>query len=261
MNPKYAWIPLLFAVCYHASFADERFPDSDIQWILEQYHVSEPTSLIPDEGLAGWTRYGGGQIANPSKWTNQDRKLVFEYSERTQTFQGRDIVTEKQYTNFVLDFVWMASRGCNSGIKYRIKNFGDTGLPEARYWLGCEFQILDTFHHIEVDGDPILSAASLYELFAPNKGTKKLNPFGEVNTGRIIVMNNHIEHWLNGKKVMQCEVGSDAWQQAVAKSKFSDEQGVGFGFGENASGFISLQDHGNTITFEKIVIREIGAKK
>jgi len=256
MFRKVTLFPLLFAAFCLLSHADERFPDIDIQWIFDQYQVAEPVSLIPTEYLTGWTRYGGGKLADQSKWRSQEGKIILEFSEKTRDFQGGDIVTAKQYTNFVLDFAWIASQRCNSGIKYRVKDFGSTGARLARGWLGCEYQILN-------DGTSSgrESTASLYHIFAPDSTKKKVNPHGEINTGRIIVLDNHIEHWLNGEKVMQCEVGSDTWKEAVKKSKFIKDNGEFFGFGENPTGFIILQDHGHTVTFEKLVIREIGSKK
>ena len=267
MSRKIALVSLIgVALCFWAVAAEE-FPDADIQWILDQYKVSEPVSLIAAEGLTGWTRTGGGEIAPQSKWTNKEGKLTLEFSERTKDFQGGDIVTAKQYTNFVLDFSWNAARRCNSGIKYRVKDFGATGATHARGWLGCEYQILDDFNRGEgASDDGRFASASLYFVFAPDKDAKKLNPHGEKNTGRIIVLDNRIEHWLNGKKVLQCEVGNEAWKQAIVDSKFAKAEGEGyaersFGFGENRTGFLLLQDHGGSITFEKIVIREIGEKR
>ena len=246
----------LAAFCYSA-VADERFPDSDIQWILDQYQVSAPVSLIPAEGLTGWTRTNARPIAEQSKWTNRDGTLVFENSENTRDLQGGDVVTAKQYTNFVFDFVWVASRRCNSGIKYRLKDFGDTGASHARGWLGPEYQILD-----DGTNNDRGSTASLYHVIAPDGSKKKLNPHGEANTGRIVVLDNHIEHWLNGVKIMHCEVGSDAWKEAIAASKFTrDNNGGCFGFGANPTGFILLQDHGSTVIFGKLTIREIGDKR
>ena len=262
MFPRFAFFPLLLVTFCFSAFADERFPDSDIQWILDQYQVSEPVSLIPAEGLAGWTKYNARPIAAQAKWINRDGKLVLEHSNRTRNFQGGDIVTAEQYTNFVLDFAWIATQRCNSGIKYRFKNFGPTG-GEVNGWLGCEYQILDDFNRGEgTSSGGLYSTASLYDLFAPDMEKKKLKPHGEVNTGRIVVLDNRIEHWLNGEKVLQCEVGNDAWKQAIARSKFARKDAKpGEGFGENPTGFIMLQDHGNSITFEKIAIREIGDKK
>ena len=261
MFPKFAFIPLLFIVFCFSGAADDRFPNSDIQWILDQYQVSGPVSLIPAEGLAGWTRQGGGKISNPSKWSNQGGKILFEQSDKTRRMPGGNIITAKQYTNFILDFAWVATKGCNSGIKYRYKNFGE-GQGWRSRWYGCEYQILDDFNRDEgTREDGQWSAASLYNVFAPDKTQKKLNLFGEVNTGRIVVLDNHIEHWLNGKKVLECQVGSEEWEKAVAQSKFAEDESNVKGFGENPTGFLMLQDHGNTVTFETLVIREIGQKK
>ena len=262
MIRKFSFATMSFAAFCLISVAAERFPDSDIQWILDQYHVSEPVSLIPAEKLVGWTWHNGREITR-ARWSVQDGKLVFDHSDSTRNLPGGDIVTAKQYGNFVLDFVWMVSQGCNSGLKYRLKNFPKTETSETHGWLGCEYQLLDDFNRGEGSkADSRWSTASLYDVFGPDKGKKRLNPHGQVNTGRIVVLDNHIEHWLNGEKVLQCEVGSEAWKNAVAQSKFQrDDAKAGEGFGENPIGFISLQDHGNTITFEKIVIREIGKKK
>jgi len=265
MIRRITFFPVLLAAFCLSAFADDRFPNSDIQWILDQYQVSEPASLIPAEGLAGWTWHYGKEI-NQAKWSNQDGKLFLDRSNRTRDLPGGDLVTAKQYTNFVLDFAWVATRGCNSGIKYRLKDFGAEGA-KVNYsndfgWLGCEYQILDDPNNGEGSKDDgRWSTASLYSVFAPDTEKKKLNPNGQVNTGRIVVLDNHIEHWLNGEKVLQYEVGSETWKNAIGKSKFWREDAKAPGFGENPSGFLMLQDHQNTITFEKVIIREIGSKK
>ncbi|MDR1053030.1 MAG: DUF1080 domain-containing protein, partial [Planctomycetaceae bacterium] len=100
------------------------------------------------------------------------------------------------------------------------------------------------------------SAASLYSTIAASKD-KKLNPHGQPNSGRIIVTDEHIEHWLNGEKVLEYNLNSDDWKNAFAKSKYAKAEG----FAKNKKGFIMLQDHGNKITFTKINIREIKPKK
>ena len=266
MFQKIALFAPLFAVFLLSAIADEPFPDRDIQWILDRYNVSAPVSLIPAEGFDGWTKHYGEKIPDQWKWTNKKGQFSLDYSNPTQELPGGDIVTAKQYANFVLDFVWIATKGCNSGIKYRLKDFGPDGA-KVNYsqdfgWLGCEYQILDDPNNGEGDNDDgRWSAASLYSVFAPDKAKKKLNPFGKINTGRIVVLDSHIEHWLNGEKVLEYEVGSEVWKNAIAKSKFSRPDAKAEGFGENPSGFIMLQDHQNTIIFEKVVIREIGGKK
>ena len=239
-----------------------QFPDSDIQWILNQYQVTEPVSLIPTEGLTGWTLTNARRIPQPAKWSVQDGKMVLEHSDRTRSLPGGNLITAKQYTNFVLDFAWVAPQRCNNGIKYRVKDFPKTEDSQVSGWLGCEYQILDDFNRGEgFRDDGRWSTASLYDLFGPDKEKKKLNSHGEVNTGRIVVLDNRVEHWLNGLKVLQCEVGSDAWKSAVARSKFARETKPGEGFGENPTGFIMITDHGDSISFETVVVREIGEKK
>ena len=257
MSRKIALFPLLFVGLCLSAIADEAFPNADIQWILDQYNVSEPVSLIPVEGFAGWTKSGGAKIPDLSKWTNKEGKFTLEFSDNTADYPGGDIVTAKEYTNFVLDFVWIASEKCNSGIKYRFKKFVNPSNNSSS-WLGCEYQILDDAKSTNQGKG---STASLYEMFAPDKEKKRLNPHGEVNTGRIVVLDKHIEHWLNGEKVLVCEVGNDAWKKAYAESKFPTLQVNPEGFGENPTGFLMLQDHGRSITFEKIIIREIGQKR
>ena len=257
MSRKIVFSLLLFAAFCFSAIAAEDFPDADIRWILDQYNVSEPVSLIPVEGFAGWTKSGGAKIPDQSKWTNKEGKLVLEYSDSTEDYAGGEIVTAKQYTNFVLDFAWIASEKCNSGIKYRFKKFVNPDKNTSS-WLGCEYQILDDGKSTNQGKG---STASLYEMFAADKEKKRLNPHGEVNTGRIIVLDTHIEHWLNGEKVLVCVVGNDAWKKAYAESKFPTLQVNPEGFGENPTGFLMLQDHGRAISFEKIIIREIGEKR
>ena len=244
MFSKFTFI-LLFAAFALPALADD-IPD-------------QPVSLIPADGsLDGWTKHYGKAIPPKSKWTNEAGKLVLDQSRNAD---GGDIVTAREYTNFVLDFTWVASKSCNSGIKYRLKDFGKDGA-KVNYssdfgWLGCEYQILDTANGEEKNSDGRWATASVYSVFAPDKEKKHLNPAGERNTGRIVVLDNHVEHWLNGEKVLEYEVGSDAWKDAVSKSKFYRDDAKAEGFGENPAGFIMLQDHGNSITFEKVEIREI----
>ena len=245
---------------------DKELPDAGIQWILEQYNVSEPVSLIPTEGLGGWTKPYGAKLPAQSKWINNGGKLILDRSDRTKNDVGGDLVTAKQYGNFILDFAWIATEGCNSGIKFRLKDFGADGAKvncsKTFGWLGCEYQILDDFNNAEGTKDKgQWSTASLYSVFAPDKEKKHLNPHGQLNTGRIIVLDNYIEHWLNGERVLQYEVSSDSWKTALSQSKYHREDAKAEGFGENSKGFIMLQDHWNTIIFEKIVIREIGEKR
>ena len=120
--------------------------------------------------------------------------------------------------------------------------------------IGLEFQLLDDENHpdakLGVGGNRTIG--SLYDLIPPLAG-KVVNPVGEWNHARILAKNNHIEHWLNGKKVVEYERGTQIYRALVQKSKYA----VYPGFGEAAEGHILLQDHGNSVSFRNIKIKEI----
>ncbi|MDR1485813.1 MAG: DUF1080 domain-containing protein [Planctomycetaceae bacterium] len=239
------------------SFGTE--PDnSSPKWLTDKYEVSEPVSLIPQKNLEGWTTYNGKEPAK-GKWKNENGKLVCAGSKNNHL--NGDIVSKKEYENFILDFVWIISKGGNSGIKYKLKDFGKIGAKinqnDSFSWLGCEYQILDDDNNREgKSNNNKNSAASLYSTIAPNKN-KKLNPHEQPNSGKIIVAGEHIEHWLNGEKVLEYNLNSDDWKNAHKKSKYARAED----FAKNKTGFIMLQDHGNKIIFTKLTIRELKTKK
>lgn len=232
--------------------------NNGIEWIVDKYKVSEPISLIPQKNLEGWTAHYGKEPAK-GKWILEDGKLTCGGSKNNHL--NGDLVSKNEYENFILDFEWINSQGGNSGIKYKLKDFGKIGATinqsDTFGWLGCEYQILDDDNNREGKSNKGKnSAASLYSTIAASKD-KKLNPHGQPNSGRIIVTDEHIEHWLNGEKVLEYNLNSDDWKNAFAKSKYAKAEG----FAKNKKGFIMLQDHGNKITFTKINIREIKPKK
>jgi hypothetical protein len=194
------------------------------------------TSLIQQNSLDGWTTINGKVSGNA--WSVDGGVLHLNG-------KGGDVMTEREYKNFVLDFTWTIAKGGNSGIKYRFKKFDGKG------WLGLEYQVLDDFNTKE--GEKLKNnTATLYDIL-PTNGSKILKPNDELNHGRIIVNGNRIEHWLNGRKVVDVRVGSETWKKAVAASKFNNIAG----FGENAVGRIMVQDHGCEVRFHDISIREI----
>jgi hypothetical protein len=232
--------------------------DAGIQRLLDKYEISEPVSLIPQNGLEGWTAHYGKEPTK-GQWSNENGKLVCAGSKNNHV--NGDIVTKNEYENFILDFEWINSKGGNSGIKYKLKDFGQIGAPinhsDSFGWLGCEYQILDDENNREGKSNKGKnSAASLYNMIAPATN-KKLNPHDQLNTGRIIVANEHIEHWLNGEKVLEYNLNTDEWKTAHAKSKYAKAED----FAKNKTGFIMLQDHGNKITFSKLNMRILKPKK
>jgi hypothetical protein len=156
-----------------------------------------------------------------------------------------DLVTNDKYQNFELELEWKISPGGNSGIIYLVsEDFDQT-------WnTGPEMQVLDDAKHH--DGkDPKTSAGALYGLIAPVN--KVLQPVGQWNRVRVIVHNGHVEHWLNKRKVVDYDLGSDQLKHLIADSKFKEFPR----FAENREGQVALQYHGDEVWYRKIKIRSL----
>jgi hypothetical protein len=162
---------------------------------------------------------------------------------------GGDLMTAKEYGDFDLRFEWKITPGGNSGVMYRVSE-----SKEPAYYTGPEYQVLDNAKH--ADGkNPKTSAGSIYALYPPAKDvTKKV---GEWNEGRIVLKGNRVEHYLNGEKTAEAELGGEDWNKRVAESKFSAWKK----FGKNRRGHIVLQDHGDEVWFRNVRIKELGEKE
>jgi hypothetical protein len=157
---------------------------------------------------------------------------------------GGDLVTREEYGDFELELEWRVSQGGNSGVLYLVSE----DQPET--WMsGPEMQVLDDLRH--PDGpNPTTSAGALYALIPPGPG-KKLVPVGEFNQARLVVKGGHVEHWLNGVKLVEYVLGSPEWQALVRASKFAPYAA----YGANRRGRIALQDHGDEVCFRGIRVR------
>jgi len=185
----------------------------------------------------GWKKANGKPF--PEKgWVIENGTLTTEPGGK-----GGDIITTQEFSDFELSIDFKIEKGTNSGIKYFI-------LPNSS--LGCEYQILDDANHPDAkqgkDGNRL--QGSLYDLIAPSP-KKKDKPIGEWNNARIISKGSHVEHWLNGKKVVSYERGSDAFKTLIAGSKFKNEKN----FSTPVQAPILLQDHGDVVSFRNIKIR------
>jgi hypothetical protein len=159
---------------------------------------------------------------------------------------GPDLVTVEKYESFDLEFEWKVSPGGNSGVMYRVAE--TQGAP---YQTGPEYQVLDDSKH--GDGkNPKTSAGALYALIAPNQA-KTLKPVGEWNSSRIVVNKSHVEHWLNGAKVVEYQWGSPEVKDLVAKSKF---KGWPTFMGET-TGHIDFQAHGQEVWYRNIRVKRL----
>jgi hypothetical protein len=203
--------------------------------------------LIQGDTLAGWTAAGGGPVKGNWKVENGELSCI--------NGKKDDIATEKEYENFILDFDWKIAKGGNSGVKYRFADFGEIGrkinIHDTYGWLGCEYQLLDDPNNPEGEFSNRTTAA-LYHVKEPSS-SKVLKPAGDWNHGRIVILSNRFEHWLNGRKVLEIDTNSQEWKDRFAASKFAEATG----FGLNRLGRIMLQDHEDGVAFKNITIREI----
>ena len=165
-----------------------------------------------------------------------------------KTIPGKavDLITVDKFEDVELEFEWKVQPGGNSGIMYRVAE------TEGPSWhTGPELQILDDSKH--PDGkNPKTTAGSLYALIAPN-AKKKLKPVGEFNSTKLIMKGNHVEHWLNGEKVVEYEWGSPEVKELIKQSKFAKLPR----FMKEPNGHITFQHHGEEAWFRKMRVRKL----
>lgn len=195
--------------------------------------------LFDGQTTRGWRNYRADTIS--SGWQAVDGAL-------TRVRRGGDIITTEQFTNFELALEWRLSPDGppgNSGIFYRA-----TEEPQTIYFGAAEMQILDNARHGDGRSE-LTSAGANYAMHGVPHAQAR--PVGEWNSVRLVVNGNHVEHWFNGAKVVEFEIGSPDWQARLAASKFKDWPL----YAKASTGHIGLQEHGSYVAFRNMKIRRL----
>ena len=218
--------------------------------------------LFDGESFAGWKALGLQDIPG-DVWKIEDgsirrvpgrRARNGGESERGQEKPVRvDLITADTFADFELRLEWKIARGGNSGIKYNVSEQMSlsNGSPHAA--LGFEYQILDDDLHPDSRNGAHRISAALYDLIAPEG--HKLRPVGEFNETRIVFQGDHGEHWLNGVRVLEFELGSAEMESLLAASKYRSISN----FAQKRHGHVVLQDHGDEVWFRNIQIKRLSA--
>lgn len=210
--------------------------------------------MFDGSNLNGWRGYGRKDM--PKAWIIEEGALKIKGSgkgEAGNKQDGGDIIFDRKFKNFELTFEWKVSKGGNSGIFYLAQEI--EGQP---IWKSSpEYQILDNENHLDarMGKNGNRQSASLYDLIPAVPQNSK--PFGEWNTGSIIVYKGTVIHTQNGETVLEYHLWTDDWKRMVDDSKFKGwEEFINAG-GENQEGYIGFQDHGDDVWFRNIKVKEL----
>ncbi|MEO5602959.1 MAG: DUF1080 domain-containing protein [Cyclobacteriaceae bacterium] len=222
--------------------------------------LKDPNTLTPEEIADGWQLLFDGKTLDGWKrfnqdtigplWSVQDGSILCNGQGLTEGTAniGGSLITTRKFNNFELILDYKVTKGGNSGVLYHVVE-----APEFKfdYESGPEFQLMDDSGW-EGDLREEQKAGGNYDMYAAS-ASKKVNPAGEWNTARIIYYDGHVEHWLNGDKVLEFEEDSDDFRERYNKSKWKDYPA----WNKAKTGVISLQDHGAPVYFRNIRIKEL----
>lgn len=215
-------------------------------WLPSPAAQASPNTLTSVEKSAGWKSLFDGKTINQwrgFKLPGASPAFAVQDGAIVRIAEGPDLISRDEFTSFDFRFDWMVSEGANSGVMFHV-----TEAEDETYMTGPEYQILDNAHH-EDGNSPLTSAASCYALYAPSKDVTR--PVGAWNEGRIVVTGNHVEHWLNGERMVAYDLGSAEWNAKVTASKFDAWKS----FGKAARGHLALQQHGGKVAFRNLKIK------
>ncbi|WP_236978557.1 3-keto-disaccharide hydrolase [Membranihabitans maritimus] len=200
--------------------------------------------LFNGTSLDGWKDYHGEGVSGPWKVENGLLQALGKGSDGNGY-----LMTEKEYENFVLTFEWKISEGGNSGVLYHVI---DRPQYEVPYVSGPEYQVLDDVG-FPADLEEWQMAGADYAMHVADKDQKELKPVGQWNTSKIVFDNGHVEHWLNGKKIVEFEAWTEDWFERKESGKWADAPEYGLA----RKGHFVLQDHGAPTWYRNIKVKEL----
>ncbi len=200
-------------------------------------YAGDFVSLFDGKTLTGWHAPDGK--APGAGWVFDQGTLHLNGT------PGGMLLSDKEYSQFELEWDWKVEEGGNNGVKYWATKVG------GKEWLGIEYQMIDDHKHPDGLKGGSHTTASIYDIKQP-AADKPLKPVGEWNTSRIVVLEGKIQHWLNGVLVCEADTKTDEWKTMIAGSKFKNK--VGFAPGK---GHIMLTDHTDKVWYKNIKIREL----
>jgi hypothetical protein len=215
---------------------------------------SSPNTLTPKEKQEGWRLLFNGTSFDgwrgyrmtglpEAGWAIQNGTL-----KTVPKVKGHELITDDKFNDFELSWEWKIAPAGNNGVKY----FVTEQRPSAP---GHEYQMIDDATNPDGKVSPKRVTASFYDVLAP-EANRPVKPAGEWNHSRIVVQGNHVEHWLNGKKVLEYELGSESVKAGLAESKFKNLPD----FGTKIAGHIMLTYHNDECWYRNIKIRVLGAR-
>jgi len=254
MNKIFSMLVLALIVVACQPKKQEDQSSADTAKAEEPVVPSFAAQLTEQQKADGWKLLFDGQTTNGWRFYKNKPNDSWEVVDGTlhckpfvdgKENQRADIMTTDQYGNFELAFDWKISQQGNSGVMYRV-----TEEYDQPYFSGPEYQALDN-EGWPGDLKDDQRSGSVYALYAA--ANAKPNPVGEWNQGKIIVNGDHVEHWLNGTKVVEYELNSADWKKRKGAGKWKDEKG----YGVEQTGYIDFQDHDHEVWFRNIMIKTL----
>jgi hypothetical protein len=223
----------------------------------EQPETSMAASLTEAQKSEGWKLIFDGQTLNGWKIYKDRKNNTWEVKDGAlhckpvnEKVQGdgderSDLMTTDEFENFEFAFDWKISPQGNSGVMFKV-----TEEFEQPYYSGPEYQVIDDLGYSPKPTDKQLTGAN-YDMHVVE--SKSLKPVGEWNSSKIVVNGNHVEHWLNGQKIIEYELNSDDWKTRKAGSKWKEHAGYGMA----KKGHLDLQDHGSEVWFKNLMVKTL----